>query len=133
LKWAEKSVAEGAQQGAIFRPDAALFSEIVSESVDYAVMKQTNRAAMVPVECGWSDIGAWNAVHDARPRDADGNSVTGKAELVNCSNVLVDSDRLRVSVIGLDDIIVVVDGDEVLVTTRQGAQQVGKLAGASNQ
>lgn len=133
LRWAENAVAAGAMQGALFQPDAAAFAEITADSVDYAVMEQTQRAAMVPVECGWSDIGAWDAVHDARPHDADGNSVTGSAELVNCSNVLVDSDGMRVSVIGLDDIIVVVDGDEVLVTTRQGAQKVGKLAGALHQ
>ena len=96
-------------------------------------MENTARAAMVPAYMGWSDIGNWDALLEARDRDAQGNSVRGKAELVDCRNVLVESDGPRVSAIGLDDVIIVVDGDEVLVTTRAGAQLVGKLGGAANQ
>ena len=81
----------------------------------------------------WSDIGNWQALHDARERDADGNSIVGRAELVDCRNVLVESDGPRVSVIGLEGVIIVVDGGEVLVTTADGAQLVGKLSGAANQ
>lgn len=93
-------------------------------------MEHTTRAAVVPVNMGWSDIGNWQALHDARDKDADGNSVRGRAELVDCHRVAIDSDGPRVSAIGLQDIVIVVNGDEVLVTTRQGAQAVGQLAGA---
>jgi mannose-1-phosphate guanylyltransferase/mannose-1-phosphate guanylyltransferase/mannose-6-phosphate isomerase len=82
---------------------------------------------------GWSDIGNWQALHVARERDADGNAVSGEAELVDCRNVLVDSDGPHVSVIGLEDVIVVVDNGNILVTTAAGAQKVGKLHGAVNQ
>src|SRR3546814_7498192 len=77
---------------------------------------------------GWSDIGNWRALHEALPRDANGNSVRGNAhaELVDCRNVLVDSDGSRVSVIGLEDVIVVVDGNDVMITTVAGVQKVGK-------
>ena len=78
-------------------------------------------------------IGSWDALHTARGGDGHGNSVRGPAQLVDCRNVLVESDGPRVSVIGLEDVVVVVDGNEVLVTTRAGAQQVGKLDGAVNQ
>jgi mannose-1-phosphate guanylyltransferase/mannose-1-phosphate guanylyltransferase/mannose-6-phosphate isomerase len=90
---------------------------------------------MVPADMNWSDIGNWHALHEALDRDADGNSVrgSGSAELVDCRNVLVDSDGPRVSVIGLEDVIVVVDGNDILVTTAAGAQKVGKLGGAVNQ
>jgi mannose-1-phosphate guanylyltransferase len=54
-------------------------------------------------------------------------------ELVDCRNVLAETDGPRISVIGLEGIAVVVDGDEVLVTTMAGAQKVGKLGGAVNQ
>ena len=97
-------------------------------------MENTARAAMVPVAMGWSDIGNWAALHEARPRDAEGNSVRAdRAELVDCRNVAVESDGPRVSVIGLDDTIVVVNDGEVLVTTADGAQMVGRLEGAANQ
>ena len=116
-----------------FHPGAAEFAAIESESVDYAVMENTRRAAMVPADMGWSDIGNWEALHAARERDAEGNHVSGPAELVDCRNVLVDSDGPRVSVIGLENVMIVVDGDEILVTTAAGAQKVGKLKGAINQ
>ena len=130
---ARAAVAAGRADEARFYPDPAEFARIASESVDYAVMENTARAAMVPADMGWSDIGNWPALRDARVLDADGNSVNGPAELVDCRNVLVESDGPRVSVIGLEDIIVVVDGGEVLVTTAAGAQLVGKLRGAVNQ
>lgn len=128
-----KSVETGISDGRRFHPETKAFSAVEAESVDYAVMENTSRAAMVPADMGWSDIGNWEALHAARERDHDGNSVVGSAELVDCANVLVDTDGPRVSVIGLSNVIVVVDGDEVLVTTSEGAQKVGKLSGAMNQ
>lgn len=128
-----EAVANGHRDGAHFHPDAAAFARIVGESVDYAVMENTRSAAVVPATMAWSDIGNWQALHEARPRDGQGNTAIGRAELVDCRNVMVESDGPRVSVIGLSDVIVVVDGDEVLVTTAAGAQLVGKLHGAANQ
>ncbi|MFM5916182.1 MAG: mannose-1-phosphate guanylyltransferase [Novosphingobium sp.] len=127
------AVSEGREEGAEFHPDAEAFARIASESVDYAVMENTARAAMVPADMGWSDIGNWEALHAARGGDAAGNTAIGPAELVDCRNVLVETDGPRVSAIGLEDVVIVVDSGEVLVTTRAGAQLVGKLAGAVNQ
>ena len=128
-----RAVATGREDGAAFYPDPEAFAEIESESVDYAVMEPTTRAAMVPVWMGWSDIGNWHALRDARQGDANGNRTRGQVELVDCRDVLVETDGPRVSVIGLEDVAIVVDGDEVLVTTMAGAQKVGKLGGAANQ
>lgn len=128
-----EAVAAGTEDGRSFYPDPGSFARIEGESVDYAVMENTARAAMVPADMAWSDIGSWVSLHEARPRDAEGNSVSGPAELIDCRNVLVETDGPRVSVIGLEGVIVVVDGNEVLVTTAAGAQQVGKLRGAIEQ
>ncbi|MEQ1498439.1 MAG: mannose-1-phosphate guanylyltransferase [Novosphingobium sp.] len=130
---ARAAVAAGHADGQRFHPGADAFARIDSESVDYAVMENTARAAMVPADMGWSDIGNWDALLAARPRDEMGNSVTGPAELVGCRGVLVESDGRQVSAIGLEDVVIVVDGNDVLVTTRAGAQLVGKLQGAVNQ
>ncbi len=127
------AVALGSAMGQQFRPDGAALAAVAGESVDYAVMENTSHAAMVPADMAWSDIGNWEALHAARNSDDLGNSITGLAELVNCRNVMVDSDGPRVSVIGLEGIIVVVDKGEVLVTTAAGTQKVGKLGGAVNQ
>jgi len=128
-----EAVEKGHDDGATFHPDAGAFAAIEPESVDYAVMENTARAAVVPVAMGWSDIGNWHALRDAREADAEGNRARGNVELVDCRNVLAETDGPRISVIGLEDVAVVVDGDEVLVTTMAGAQKVGKLTGAANQ
>lgn len=130
---ARAAVAGGRRDGRCLYPSAKHFSGFNPLSVDYAVMERTSRAAMVPATMGWSDIGSWDALHTVLEQDTDGNSIQGTAELVDCRNVMVSSDGPRVSVIGLEDAIVVVDGNEVLVTTKAGAQRVGKLAGAANQ
>jgi mannose-1-phosphate guanylyltransferase len=123
----------GTLEGRRFRPGEAEFGGFKPESVDYAVMENTSQAAMVPVDMGWSDIGSWDALHLALDRDAAGNSVQGRAELVDCRNVLVTSDGPRVSVIGLEDVVIVVDGNDILVTSHNGSQLVGKLDGAVHQ
>jgi mannose-1-phosphate guanylyltransferase/mannose-1-phosphate guanylyltransferase/mannose-6-phosphate isomerase len=128
-----QSVEQGRADRHRFHPEPRTFAEIKAESVDYAVMENTARAAMVPADIDWSDIGNWQALHQARQSDADGNCIAGDAELVDCRNVLVDTDGPKVSVIGLEDVIVVVDGDDVMITTAQGVQKVGKLDGAANQ
>ena len=127
-----KAVAGGTYHGQQFRPTPEPFAEILGESVDYAVMQNTSRAAVVPAKMGWSDIGNWEALRDARPGDKWGNRAFGDVDLVECRNVMVETDGPRVSVIGLHDVIVVVDGDEVLVSTAAGAQLVGKLMGAAS-
>lgn len=120
--------ANGSEHDDIFYPEAESFLEIEAESIDYAVMENSDRAAMVDAQIGWSDIGSWFALHDARARDEFGNSVRGPVKIVDCSNVMVDSDGLRVSLVGLKDVIVVVDGQDIMITTAASAHEVAKLA-----
>lgn len=129
----ERAWQGAAREGWRVHPAAEPFAAIAGESVDYAVMENTDRAAMVAADMGWSDIGNWDALMQARALDEDGNHARGRVDLAQCRNVMVESERMRVSVVGLEDVIVVVDGDEVLVTSRAGAQQVGQLPGAAQQ
>ena len=128
-----ESVAAGRVADGRFLPEAEAFGRIRSESVDYAVMENTSRAAMIPANISWSDIGNWRALHGARERDELGNTVRGPVEIINCRDVLVDSDGPRVSVIGLEGVIVVIDGSDVMITNREHAHLVGGLSGAANQ
>ena len=123
-----RAAALGAVEEGVFRPDTEAFAAIEGDSIDYAVMEPTARKAMVPAAMGWSDIGNWQALVETR-----GEAPQGRMDLVDASNVVVDSDGPRVSVVGLSDIIVVIDGDEVLVMSRAGAQSVGKLPGAKGE
>jgi mannose-1-phosphate guanylyltransferase/mannose-1-phosphate guanylyltransferase/mannose-6-phosphate isomerase len=129
------AVAAGRSEGARFHPASEPFAALTGESIDYAVMENTARAAMIPAAMGWSDIGNWAALADALAHEADatGNVARGTADFVQCSKVFVMSDGPRVSAVGLSDVCIIVSGGEVLVTTRDGAQAVGKLPGAVNQ
>jgi mannose-1-phosphate guanylyltransferase/mannose-1-phosphate guanylyltransferase/mannose-6-phosphate isomerase len=131
-----QAVAEGHGEGARFHPAAGPFAAIAGESIDYAVMENTARAAMVPVDMGWSDIGSWAALAEALADKADaaGNVVRGgTVDMADCTGVFALSDGPRISAVGLTDVCIIVANGEVLVTTREGAQAVGKLPGAVNQ
>ncbi|RDC60625.1 Mannose-1-phosphate guanylyltransferase [Alteripontixanthobacter maritimus] len=127
---AQQAAAGARREDHLILPDADAFKAITGESIDYAVMENTQRAAMVPVSMGWSDIGNWRALHEARPHDDAGNSVSGPAKLVDCHNVAIDSDGTDVTVQGCENIVVVVDNGRVLITAMDRAQDVGKLAGS---
>jgi mannose-1-phosphate guanylyltransferase/mannose-1-phosphate guanylyltransferase/mannose-6-phosphate isomerase len=131
-----EAVVGGHDEGLRFYPAAEPFAAIDGDSIDYAVMENTARAAMVPASMGWSDIGNWAALADALADRADdaGNVVRGgQVDLAGCKGVLALTDGPRISAVGLEDICIIVSGGEVLVTTREGAQAVGKLPGAVNQ
>lgn len=131
-----EAVARGQNDGARFLPAPEPFAAIASESIDYAVMENTACAAMVPTNMGWSDIGNWAAIADALAQSADvkGNVARGgPVDLADCSEVLAITDGPRISAVGLSDVCIIVSGGEVLVTSREGAQAVGKLPGAVNQ
>jgi mannose-1-phosphate guanylyltransferase/mannose-1-phosphate guanylyltransferase/mannose-6-phosphate isomerase len=131
-----EAIDRGREDGTRFYPAPAPFAAIDGDSIDYAVMENTARAAMVPADMGWSDIGNWAALADALAQEADasGNVARGgQVDLAQCRGVLAITDGPRISAVGLNDVCIIVSGGEVLVTTRDGAQLVGKLPGAANQ
>jgi mannose-1-phosphate guanylyltransferase/mannose-6-phosphate isomerase len=110
------------------RLPAEAFAEAPKKSIDYAVMERTERAAVVPVDCGWSDVGSWSAVWDALGHDADGNAATGSVVFLDSHNSLAHSDEaILTAVVGLDNVVVVTTPDAVLVTSRDKAEQVKGL------
>lgn len=123
-----RSVSSGRAVGRRFYPDPAEFARVQPESLDYAVMENTDRAALVMGEMGWSDVGNWEALYQMRKKDESGNAVRGPARLVDCRNVLADSDGPRIHAIGLEDVVIVVDGDDILVAPTSAAARVGTLA-----
>lgn len=130
-----EAVGEAADKGSLdghrFYPESLAYGRIRPESVDYAVMENTGFAAMVPVDFEWSDIGNWAAVRDARVRDDMGNAMKGPAEIMDCSDVLIDTDGPKVHAVGLQNVLIVVDGNDILVIGAETAQQVSKLTGAA--
>ncbi|MEE8535850.1 MAG: mannose-1-phosphate guanylyltransferase/mannose-6-phosphate isomerase, partial [Kiloniellales bacterium] len=109
------------------RLDAAAFRAAPSISIDTAVMEATERAAVVPADLGWSDIGSWSALWEAGDKDADGNLLVGDALVHDVTGSYVRSEARLVAVVGLADVVVVVTDDSVLVASRERSQEVREL------
>ena len=109
------------------RLDPEAFASAPDISIDYAVAERTHRAAVVPAELGWSDVGSWDALWDISPKDGAGNVSIGDVFLEHASNCYVRSDGIVTAVTGLADAVVVVTEDAVLVTHRDRAQDVKKV------
>ena len=93
-------------------------------------MEKDDRVAVVPASMGWSDLGSWQAVHALAPKDAAGNAITGDAFLHDSHNSLVRSGGKRVSLVGMDNVAVIVDGDDILVMPLARSQDVRAAAKA---
>ena len=107
--------------------DKDAFSRAPKISIDYALMERTDKAAVVPADIGWSDVGNWGAVWELSDRDENGNSTRGHGVVVNASNVLVRSPEHLTTVVGVDNVIVVTTQDAVLVLNRAHGDQVKQL------
>jgi mannose-1-phosphate guanylyltransferase/mannose-6-phosphate isomerase len=103
------------------------FTACPSISLDYAVAERTSRAAVVPADIGWSDIGSWGALWELGRKDEQGNVTVGDVLLESARNCYVRSDGMLATVVGLEDAVVVVTEDAVLAMHRDHAQDVKKV------
>jgi len=114
------------------RVDQATFAECRSESIDYAVMEHTQQAAVVPMDPGWSDIGAWDALH-ALKSSADkqnGNALHGDVMVHDTHNSLIHSESRLVAAVGVNNLVIVETDDAVLVADRHQAQDTKLIVNA---
>jgi mannose-1-phosphate guanylyltransferase/mannose-6-phosphate isomerase len=115
------------------RPGAAEFARVPAESVDYAVMERCPGSAfdirMVPLDAGWNDLGAWDAVWQVAGKDGAGNAAVGDVIQHGCADTLVHATSRLVGVVGLKDVVVVETPDAVLVADRSRSQEVKKVVG----
>jgi mannose-1-phosphate guanylyltransferase/mannose-6-phosphate isomerase len=121
--WASKT-----QDGSFVRPGKAEFAAIPAESVDYAVMEHCPGSPfpikMVPLDAGWSDLGAWDAVWNVLPKDAQGNAHVGDVLTHRSSNTFVHATSRLVTLVGVQDLVVVETADAVLVANKHSSQDV---------
>lgn len=111
------------------RLDAESFAGCPADSVDYAVMEKTDRAGTLPVEMGWSDVGSWATLWDVAQKNEDGNVLRGDVNVFATKNCYVRAGKRMVSVLGLEDAVVVETDDAVLVAHRSCAQLVKDVVG----
>ncbi len=116
-----------AEDVGFLRLDAAAFAGAPKKSIDYAVMERTDKAAVVPADIGWSDVGNWSSVWELSERDRDGNSVRGHGAVLDARNVHIRSDEHLTAVVGVEDVIVVTTQDAVLVVGHSHGDKVKHL------
>ena len=130
----QAAYAGGRWDGDFYRPDRDLFLGCRSDSIDYAVMERATASpeadlgcAVVPLDVGWSDVGAWSALLEVSERDADGNVVQGDVRARSMSGSLMIGQHRLLAAVGLEDVIVVETADAVLVAHRDKMQEVKEL------
>jgi mannose-1-phosphate guanylyltransferase / mannose-6-phosphate isomerase len=121
------SVANAGRDLGFITLDASAFGSAKPISIDYAVMEKTSRAAVVPVACGWSDVGSWHAVWELSDKDAQGNAARGTAVFEDSRNCNVSTDKALVALEGVDDLVVVATQDAVLVSRQKDADGLKRL------
>lgn len=127
----EKAWAARKTDAKFVRPGKAEFAAVPAESIDYAVMERCPGSdialRMLPLAAGWNDLGAWEAVWQVAVKDADGNASSGDVIISDSRNTLVHATSRLVSVVGLDNVVVVETPDAVLVSDRSRSQDVKKI------
>lgn len=106
---------------------AEIYPTIPSISIDYAVMERLEGLTALPLDCGWSDLGSWEAFDEILPADEAGNSQRGDVVAIDCRNSLLWSECGTVAAIGVSDLVVVRTGDAVLVMPRERSQEVRRI------
>ena len=120
-----------ARDTSFVRPGKAAFEAIPAESIDYAVMEHCPGSdipmQVVPLNAGWNDLGAWDAVWQVLPKDETGNAAHGDVVVEGCRDTLVHANSRLVAAVGLDGVVVVETPDAVLVTSRERSQDVKRI------
>jgi len=124
LKACQQAVAGGSRDSDFVRVEKDAFLSSPSDSIDYAVMEKTDRAAVVPLQTSWSDVGSWSSIWEASEQDDEGNVTKGDVLTHDTRNSLFMAENRCVAAVGLDGVIVVETADAVLVADKNKCQDV---------
>ena len=111
----------------VIRLERSAFESCRADSIDYAVMEKTDRAAVVSLDAGWSDVGSWASLQDALPADAEGNVIRGDVLAEDSRDCLLYSSGRLVAAVGLDQHVVIETRDAVMVAPKDRVQDVKRL------
>jgi mannose-1-phosphate guanylyltransferase len=127
LSACESSVPQLARDNEFIRPDAKKFDECPAESIDFAIMEKTGVAAVVEMECEWSDVGTWSSLWEVSTKDERGNACTGDTVLFESKNNLVRADYGLIATLGVEDLIITSTRDAFFVASKDRADDVKHL------
>lgn len=118
------ALANGKRDADFVRLDADIFETVENISIDFAVMEKTDKAAVVPCDLGWNDVGAWSSLWSLQQQDDSGNVLLGDVVVHDCTNSFVRSDKGLTALVGVENVVVVVTEDAVLVADKRRTQDV---------
>lgn len=120
----QSAMADASVDSDFVRPNREVFLQCPEDSIDYAVMEKTPEAVVVPMDCGWSDVGSWSALWDVSDKDEQGNTLKGDVIALDTHNSYVQADRKLIATLGLRDMVVVESDDALMVADKSRVQEV---------
>ena len=129
ISW-EKKKSDAAGYANFIRPEKESFLQIPSDSIDYAVIEKSpgkRTIHVVPLDAGWSDLGAWDAVWSVGQKDQNNNVIKGDVLFENTKNSYVNSSGRLIAVVGVDNVVVIETSDAVLVADKSQSQSIKKI------
>lgn len=127
LEVCRRALAAAERDADFIRLPRDIFSTCPSQSIDYAIMEHAARAAVVPVNMGWNDVGSWQSLWEIAARSGEGNVVQGDVLLQGVRNSYVRSEGPLVAAIGVEDLVIVATADAVMISHRRATQDVKKI------
>lgn len=121
------ALASAAKDLNFLRMDEAEFGAVPADSIDYAIMEKTDKAAVLPAEFGWSDVGSFSALAEVQEADASGNVTVGDVLTVDTQNCFIHGDEKLITTVGVEDLIIVATDDAVMVAEKDQDQNVAKI------
>jgi len=123
-----ESAISGASKDVDFvRPDSEAFLACPDESIDYAVMEKTSHGIVVPMDCGWSDVGSWSAIWDIAEKDDFGNAFKGDVVMHDTSDSYIHSDGKLIAAVGIKNMVIVESDDAIMIADKDRVQEVKKI------
>ena len=115
------------------RVDQTAFDACPSDSLDYAVMEKTDKAVVIPLDAGWSDVGSWSSLWENQVQDEQKNVLVGDVLVHDVNDAYIHSEHRLVTVLGLDNVVVVETADAVMVADKSEAEQIKTIVGQLGQ
>ncbi|MFA6986143.1 MAG: mannose-1-phosphate guanylyltransferase/mannose-6-phosphate isomerase, partial [Arenimonas sp.] len=127
VEQARKALEKATVDADFLRLDRESFAACPADSIDYAVMEKTDRAAILPIDVGWNDVGSWSALWSVVEQDGNGNAHRGDVIARDCRDTLAIGDKRLIALIGLTDVVVIDTDDAVLVAHKDRVQEVKEV------